>query len=113
MNRTEWESRLRRRGLGALEAARLRASAVSSACVRARDTAKEWLVPLGSPPFPTVGVGIVTYNRPGYFQQVIGAALEHLAPVADLYVYNDGSSPNDEYRRIFATLPKSVSVCDA
>jgi hypothetical protein len=69
----------------------------------------------GAPPpdHARVAVGILTYNRPHYFEQVVDAAIAHFSSVADLYVYNDGSSPNHEYQRIFARLPASVKVIDA
>lgn len=113
MSWKEWESKLPPRAREALEGVRIRSAATRSVLVRTRDTIKELVSPVWRPPYPNVAVGIVTYNRPDYFEQVIQAAIKHFAPVADLFVHNDGSSPNDEYRRIFADLPPTVTVTDA
>lgn len=107
------ESRLPSRLQEALRGARSRMSATSSRWIRARDTMKEFVAPVWRRPYPRVGVGIVTYNRPEYFRQVVHAAFTHFSPIADLFVHNDGSSPNDEYRRIFASLPNTISIWES
>lgn len=40
-----------------------------------------------------IGLGIVTYNRPEYFNQTLEKVVKHLIPIIDVcVVYNDGSS---------------------
>ncbi len=103
----------RARAKTALTTAARRARGAPATLVRLIDRLVEVRNPVWAPPYPTVGVGIVTYNRPRFFEQVIAGALEHLAPIATLHVYNDGSSPNEAYREIFSRLPPSVHVVDA
>lgn len=83
-----------------------------ASAVRFAGLAKERL--FGTPVSqPTIAVGITTYNRPEFFQKVAFAAVTHFSSTADLFVYNDGSEPNDAYERVFAALPKSVRVTNA
>ncbi|MBI5510713.1 MAG: glycosyltransferase [Deltaproteobacteria bacterium] len=86
---------------------------ITAAAARAMEQVAERLDPMPEAPLPSVAVGIVTYNRPAYFREVVEAAVRVFGPIADLFVYNDGSSPNEEYRQIFAGLPASVTVFDA
>jgi glycosyltransferase involved in cell wall biosynthesis len=45
-----------------------------------------------------VGLGIVTFNRPDYFEQCIDAVFEHLSDVVDfICVYDDGSDDPARY----------------
>lgn len=81
--------------------------------VRAKDRVVERRRPVWREPYPTVGVGIVTYNRPHFFEPVVRAAVRHFEGLAELYVYNDGSAPNADYQRIFESLPRRVKVFDA
>src|SRR5262245_59942451 len=66
-----WPSRAK----GLLKAGLRRARGAPSALLRARDRVKEIWDPVWAPPYPSVGVGIVTYNRPDHFRQVIEGAL--------------------------------------
>lgn len=58
-----------------------------------------------------IGLGITTYNRPGYLAQCIEGVKKHLLPEIDVcYVYNDGSDKgNKEYRQLYKSLPEGIS----
>lgn len=56
-----------------------------------------------------IGLGIVTYNRPDYFEQVMDGVTKHLMNEVDsIWVYNDGSTK--DYSKIYDSLPKSIQI---
>ena len=64
----------------------------------------------------TIGLGIVTYNRPHYFAQVAAAVTEHLLDVVDhVYVRNDGSSDEhtEAYDKAYGLLPPMLRLDDS
>jgi GT2 family glycosyltransferase len=57
-----------------------------------------------------IGVGIVTYNRPAFFSQVINSVREHLSDVVDHFVvYNDASDEKhkSDYVQAYSQLPQA------
>lgn len=60
-----------------------------------------------------IGLGVVTYNRPQYFDVCIHSVLRHLEGVVDhLIVCNDASDLGfrDHYASIYRTLPAEISI---
>lgn len=59
-----------------------------------------------------IGLGICTYNRPEFFATCVSSVVEHLLPIASIWVNEDHS--DEQYRarydEIFDSLPPSVKV---
>ncbi len=59
-----------------------------------------------------IGLGILTYKRPLYFERVMESVLKVIDKVDVVYIYNDGS-PGVDYYKIYAKFPDKVRVCHA